>query len=79
MIRPNINPAAARQDEGIVRDLVYRKEYILYRDLGIIKRGGRHPYRTSSVIETYIIQGQETDWGVINATSAYPNTISIRR
>ena len=50
-----MSPAVARQDESIVHDLMYRKEYILYKDLDVIKRGGRHPHRTNSVIEIYII------------------------
>ena len=41
MIRLNISSITARQDEeGIIHNLIYYKEYILYRDLDIIERGG---------------------------------------
>lgn len=60
--RPNMGPAAAQaDDQGVVRDLVFRHSYILHGDLGADKIGTKAAHKTGDKPERYSSQGKSYD------------------
>lgn len=68
-----MGPAADGADEsdGQVRDLVYRKSYILHGDLGAKTRGGKHPRKTGERGESYSVKGESLVFGYNAGVSLY--------
>ena len=57
-----MGPAAAQaDDQGVVRDLVFRHSYILHGDLGADKIGTKAAHKTGDKPERYFSQGKAYD------------------
>ena len=75
-----MSPVVVQADnEGAVRDLIFRHYYILYRDLGADRLGVKAVYKTGDKLDKYLSQGKAYDQGVTDIILSYPDIIISER
>lgn len=78
--RPNMGPAANQADhDGILRDFIYRKSYILYVDLGAHRKGEDAPQRTKEKAVFETVKGKTYYFTMNTTTSCYQLTTGTNR
>ena len=73
---PTINQAGP---DGVLRDMIYRKGYILHGDLGAQRKGGNTAQRTDDRSATIVEKGKSYLWSLSTTTSCYQSTTSKDR